>query len=293
MYVARDLFSPSCIKQILETYSLSPNRKFGQNFLVNRQIAGRILEYTDLKRGDSVLEVGPGLGTLTFSIAEKTKAVIAIEIDGGFARYLQKACETLGVRNVYILNEDFLRLDPSRVFQHSEPSTAISNFPYSIALKAILKILEEYQNVRRIVGTVQQEIAERIAAKPGEKNYSSVSVYLRFLARTNILESHIAPGSFFPSPDVESSVISVERRRDEKQIERFVFRTILRAAFANRRKSLVNNLLATNMRLNRAQIERIVGTQLGDIKIRAEKLTVEEFVTIALEIQPLVGGERV
>jgi len=292
MYAARDLFSPSCIKKILGTHSLSLSRKLGQNFLINRQIAGRILEYANLKKEDRVLEVGSGLGTLTFFIAERTEAVVAVELDGGFSRYLHQVCKTLGVKNVYVLNEDFLRLDPRSVCRYTEPSTAVSNFPYSIALKAILKILEEYPSVRRIVGTVQQEIAERITAKPGEKNYSSVSVCLQFLSRMSILESHIAPGNFYPAPEVESSVISIDRRGETQSVELSIFREIVRASFANRRKSLVNNLLTSKMGVKRVEIEPIIRERFGDVKVRAERLSVWEFTVLAKEIQRLLEKKR-
>ncbi|KPJ80353.1 MAG: hypothetical protein AMS17_20595 [Spirochaetes bacterium DG_61] len=263
MDISKDLFSPSYIRKILEKHSLSLTNRFGQNFLVNQNIARRILEYADLNKKDSVLEIGPGLGTLTFFIADLTQTVFAIEIDRGLARYLKDRAEECGLKNIFILGGDFLKIDPVAVYNFSAPEKVISNFPFNIALKAILRILEEYASVRWITGTVQQEIAERIVAKPGQKNYSS--------------------------PEVESSIIKVERVKNELPVEKSVFKRIVKASFRNRRKSLVNNLLALDSRMRKEELEDLIRTHARDVRVRAEKLSVHEFVRLVRELQKLFG----
>lgn len=193
----KNIFSPSFIIHILKKHAFSLKKKYGQNFLINRDIAARILELADLNKDCTVLEIGPGLGTLTFLIAKHAKRIIAVEIDRGFSRYLQDEMDKLGFRNVCIINKDFLRLKKSDLPLLDNPDKVISNFPYCIGIKALLKIVDEFQSVERIIGTVQKELAERITAKPRTKNYSYVSVYLQYLTRVRIIEKNISPKIFF------------------------------------------------------------------------------------------------
>jgi 16S rRNA (adenine1518-N6/adenine1519-N6)-dimethyltransferase len=292
MHSTKDLFSPSSIKAILRSRSLSLTHRFGQNFLLNRELARRILEHADLKRDDAVMEIGPGLGTLTFDIASRVRELVAVEIDGGFVRYLQEECRVRGAQNVHVLNGDFLRLDAKLVEQFATPGTAVSNFPFAIGLKSVMKILEEYQSVVLIVGTVQQEIAERIVSHPGEKNYSWVSVYLQLLARTRVLQAHISPRNFFPPPEVKSAIIRVERGTQELPVEKKLFREFVKAAFSSRRKSLVNNLLVAYTELGRQELEYALRKRKKDARIRAEKLSVGDFVDLALEFLPLLDEKE-
>jgi 16S rRNA (adenine1518-N6/adenine1519-N6)-dimethyltransferase len=291
MDISKDLFSPSHIRKILEKHSLALTNRFGQNFLINQNIARRILEYADLNQKDSVLEIGPGLGTLTFFIADLTQTVLAIEIDRGLARYLKDTAEECGLKNIFILGGDFLKIDPGAVYNFSTPEKVISNFPFNIALKAILRILEEYASVRWITGTVQQEIAERIVAKPGQKNYSYVSVYLQFLTNVTVMDKHISPKNFIPPPEVESSIIKVERVKSELPVGKRVFKRIVKASFRNRRKSLLNNLLALDSRMRKEEVEDLIRTHVRDVRVRAENLSVHEFVRLARELQKFFGTQ--
>jgi 16S rRNA (adenine1518-N6/adenine1519-N6)-dimethyltransferase len=283
-----DLFSPAGIQRVLEERSLSLTRRFGQNFLINRQLAERILGYLQPRCDESVLEVGPGLGTLTYTLAARAGELTAVEIDAGFARFLREECEARGLRNVHVLNGDFLRLDPGRVQRFAVPCKAVSNFPYAVAIKAIIKILEEYGSVNLIVGAVQEEIARRITASPGEKNYSAVSVYVQYLSRTAILHPRIAPGSFFPAPDVSSAIVRIERITEAPPVDRAAFRAFVRACFSSRRKSLVNNLLAAYAGADRRALERIMQNVRRDPLVRAEGLAVKELVELAADLLPLL-----
>ncbi len=275
------IFSPSHIISILKKNNLSCTSKFGQNLLINRDIAERILKYSALKKEDSVLEIGPGLGPLTFMIAKRTKCVIACEVDRGFARLLKKKADDLEYRNISVINKDFLKLQKKDIAGPLFPNKVISNFPYSIGIKAILKIIDEFQIIERITGTVQEELAERITSKPGRKSYSWVSVYLQYKAHIQHIEKHISPQNFFPVPEVYSSIINIEPLNRDSSVEDKFFKTIVKSGFSSRRKNLVNNLSSLNMNIGKEKLAIIIFELFQNKKVRAEELTVKDFVKLS------------
>lgn len=251
--------------------------------------------------GDSVLEIGPGLGQLTFLLAERAKRVIAVEIDGGVVRYLLDTARELGVKNVTVVNGDFLAGD----FRESGATKVVSNFPYNVAVKAILKVLKELKEVSSITGMVQRETAERVTAKPGTKDYAAVSVIVQFLAETRVIEKNIASGNFFPVPEVTSAVITLARRTVEGPVDGELFERLVRAGFERRRKTLIGNLLKAGVLSGEEHgiatggaapggiapgaakaILDFVSHKFNDMKVRAERLSVDDFVQIA----KIVGG---
>lgn len=284
------VFNPSYITQILKTRSLSLNKKFGQNFLVNRAIAERVFTYANLQKNNTLLEIGPGIGTLTFSLAERVKKVIAVEIDGGFSRWLTEKIDELGQKNIRIISGDFLKLMPARIFEHGTPDKVVSNFPYSVCMKAIVRCLEEYPCVGEIVGTVQKEIAQRTCAVPGDKNYSAVSVYIQALAHVHIMEKDISPSNFFPAPEVTSAIIRIKRIRNSVSFNRELFKQVIKASFSNRRKSLVNNLCAMKGFSDKETVRDIVRVYFNDDDIRAERVAVEDFLRLTRAIEEIVSG---
>lgn len=290
----RKLFTPSFISSTLREYGLSLKKRFGQNFLINKNIAERIIDYAGVTGEDVVLEIGPGLGVLTFLLAQRAKQVIAVEIDGGVARYLGDAVRKLGYRNILIVNRDFLGIDAARFVRSpgkqssgSEglgevlgPAKVVSNLPYSIGIKTILKTLSEIPTIESITCMVQRDIAERLAGGPGSKNYSAVSVLTQYRAVIRVFEKSIAPGNFFPAPDVVSAVIQVKPKRDDSGVDRIVFEKIVRAGFANRRKNLVSNLVTAGVIAERDRAFDFVMRRFQNPKIRAEKLSVADFVEL-------------
>jgi 16S rRNA (adenine1518-N6/adenine1519-N6)-dimethyltransferase len=169
------VFSPSFITEILKHRGLSLKKRYGQNFLINRSLAERILKHADLNKNSTVMEIGPGLGTLTFLLSGKVKQVIAVEIDSGFSKYLDEIVEKNGILNIRIINEDFIHFSFKNSRLSEKPDKVISNFPYSTGIKSILKIVDEFNSVECIIGTVQKELADRLVAHPGSKNYAYVS----------------------------------------------------------------------------------------------------------------------
>jgi 16S rRNA (adenine1518-N6/adenine1519-N6)-dimethyltransferase len=285
----KNIFSPSFIIHVLQERTLSLKKKYGQNFLINRDIASRIIKLAGLNKDSTVLEIGPGLGTLTFLIAKQVKRIIAVEIDRGFTRYLQNEIEKLGFRNVCIINKDFLRLKKNDLHLLENPDKVISNFPYCIGIKALVKIVDEYQSVDRIIGTVQKELADRITAKPGTKNYSFVSVYLQYLSRVRVIEKNISPKNFFPSPEVTSSLIELQPVHETVPIEPGIFKKIVKASFSNRRKNIVNNLHTPEIGIDQDVLKQIVSERFKNVKIRAEALSVRDFIELSRDLIKFVS----
>ena len=285
----KNIFSPSFIIHVLQERTLSLKKKYGQNFLINRDIASRIIKLAGINKDSTVLEIGPGLGTLTFLIAKQVKRIIAVEIDRGFTRYLQNEIEKLGFRNVCIINKDFLRLKKNDLHLLENPDKVISNFPYCIGIKALVKIVDEYKSVDRIIGTVQKELADRITAKPGTKNYSFVSVYLQYLSRVRVIEKNISPKNFFPSPEVTSSLIELQPVHETVPIEAGIFKKIVKASFSNRRKNIVNNLHTPEIRIDQDVLKQIVSERFKNVKIRAEALSVRDFIELSGDLIKFVS----
>jgi 16S rRNA (adenine1518-N6/adenine1519-N6)-dimethyltransferase len=240
-------------------------------------------------------------------LAERAKSVVAVEIDRGVARYLLDAVRELGVKNVTIVNADFLDCD----FGKTGANKVVSNFPYNIAVKTILKVLKELRGVSGITGMVQRETAERITAKPGTKDYAAVSVIVQFLAETRVIEKNIASGNFFPVPDVTSAVISLARRPAAGPVQGELFERVVRAGFEGRRKTLIGNLLKAGVLSGgepgvdapggtaagaaegaRNDVGDFIFRRFRDMKVRAERLSVGDFVEIARIVGERLGEVR-
>jgi 16S rRNA (adenine1518-N6/adenine1519-N6)-dimethyltransferase len=281
----RKIFTPTFIISTLREQGLALRKSHGQNLLINRDLAMRILDYGELSRSDSVLEIGPGLGTMTFFLAERVRQVAAVEVDRGFVRCLSSAVEEFGVRNIRLIHRDVLSLRFEDLLDSGLPNKVVSNFPYSVAIKAIITVAEHFPTVESIVGTVQRELAERLTAQPGSEEYSFVSVYLQYLMKTRTLERRIPPSSFFPSPGVESAIVILSRKDEQMGLDRKTFRLVVKAGFSHRRQRLAKNLRALYPAVSAREIEQVVAETLGGSGVRAEEVSVEGFVrlTEALE----------
>jgi 16S rRNA (adenine1518-N6/adenine1519-N6)-dimethyltransferase len=189
------------------------------------------------------------------------------------------------------MHDDFLTLDLETLNSLHGPNKVISNFAYSIAIKSLIKIAESLPSVELIVGTVQRELADRAAALTGSKNYSFVSVYLQYLMHVSVVERHIHPQSFFPRPEVESSVVLLSRRAGPDPRERAFFKLVVKGAFAHRRKRVVKNLASVPRFPPLSTIERIVEEQVEDGSVRAEDLSVDQFRDICAALKGYVNDE--
>jgi 16S rRNA (adenine1518-N6/adenine1519-N6)-dimethyltransferase len=275
-----EIMTPSGIIRVLKEQKLALKKRYGQNFLLNPDIAAAVIDAAGLRSSDTVLEIGPGLGALTFPAARRVECLIACEVDGGFVRLLARQADYLGYSNIRVVNADFLKTDLDELVGSFQPSKVISNFPYNIGIRAVIRVIEELPRVETITGMVQEEIARRLLARPGMKNYTAVSVYVQYMADIKTLRTKISPSNFFPVPDVTSSVIQVRPSCTPRPVPPDLLCKVVKAAFASRRKSLVNNLYALVDKEARKTVADAVLAHFGGERIRAENLSVDDFVTL-------------
>ena len=238
------LGNPHNTIEILQKYQFSFQKRFGQNFLIDTHVLDKIIRAADIGKDDMVLEIGPGIGTMTQYLAKEAGKVIAVEIDRNLIPILE---DTLGgYDNVRIINEDVLKLDiRSLVWEENEgrPIKVVANLPYYITTPIIMGLFEEHVPVVSITVMVQKEVADRMQTGPGSKDYGALSLAVQYYADTYIV-ANVPPNCFMPRPKVGSAVIRLTRYEKppvEVEDERLMF-DIIRASFNQRRKTLANGL---------------------------------------------------
>lgn len=268
--------SPQVTNHILHRFKLRADKKLGQNFLIDESVVRRIVEVAELTPEDTVLEVGPGIGTLTQGLAESGASVVAVELDKRLLPVLDVTLE--GYDNVRIVNGDILQVDIMEQVQ--KPGfKCCANLPYYITTPIIFAILEKRLPMERLVVMVQKEVAERMAAKPGSKDYGALSVAIQYFTEPEIAFI-VPPSSFIPAPSVDSAVIVCKRRSTppvEVCDENLFFR-VVKAAFSLRRKMLSNSL--KNMGIKGEQVTKWLELAGVDGKRRAETLSLEDFAAL-------------
>ena len=268
--------SPQVTNHILHRFKLRADKKLGQNFLIDETVVRRIVEAAELTPEDTVLEVGPGIGTLTQGLAESGANVVAVELDKRLLPVLDVTLE--GYDNVRIVNGDILQVDIMEQVQKPD-FKCCANLPYYITTPIIFAILEKRLPMERLVVMVQKEVAERMAAKPGSKDYGALSVAIQYFTEPEIAFI-VPPSSFIPAPSVDSAVIVCKRRSTppvEVCDENLFFR-VVKAAFSLRRKMLSNSL--KNMGIKGEQVNKWLELAGVDGKRRAETLSLEDFVAL-------------
>ena len=268
--------SPQVTNHILHRFKLRADKKLGQNFLIDESVVRRIVEAAELTPEDTVLEVGPGIGTLTQGLAESGASVVAVELDKRLLPVLDVTLE--GYDNVCIVNGDILQVDIMEQVQKPD-FKCCANLPYYITTPIIFAILEKRLPMERLVVMVQKEVAERMAAKPGSKDYGALSVAIQYFTEPEIAFI-VPPSSFIPAPSVDSAVIVCKRRSTppvEVCDENLFFR-VVKAAFSLRRKMLSNSL--KNMGIKGEQVTKWLELAGVDGKRRAETLSLEDFAAL-------------
>lgn len=268
--------SPQVTNHILHRFKLRADKKLGQNFLIDESVVRRIVEAAELTPEDTVLEVGPGIGTLTQGLAESGANVVAVELDKRLLPVLDVTLE--GYDNVRIVNGDILQVDIMEQVQKPD-FKCCANLPYYITTPIIFAILEKRLPMERLVVMVQKEVAERMAAKPGSKDYGALSVAIQYFTEPEIAFI-VPPSSFIPAPSVDSAVIVCKRRSTppvEVCDENLFFR-VVKAAFSLRRKMLSNSL--KNMGIKGEQVTKWLELAGVDGKRRAETLSLEDFAAL-------------
>lgn len=273
------------IRKLLRKWDLQPEKGLGQNFLVEPTVLGKIVAAADLTENDVVLEIGAGTGALTKLLAQKAGRVIAVELDQRFIPLLKS--ELRNFENVTLIQGDILALHPAALIPNtvhrrevsSERYKVVANLPYYITSAVLRHILEAELKPRCMIITVQREVAERIAAKPGEMSLLAVSV--QFYGEPEIL-FRIKSGSFYPSPEVESAVVRIDLRPQPPlpEEEKEVFFRFARAGFSQRRKQLHNALSLGLKEVSKQEAATKLEEADVDHRRRAQTLTVEEWIRV-------------
>lgn len=269
--------SPEVVHYICKRFDIKMSKKLGQNFLIKRGIVDEIVHAAEITVGEPVLEVGPGIGTLTQGLAQSGADVTAIELD---RRLLEVLDTTLAsYDNVRIIHGDVLKLDVPTIMNH-KPFKVVANLPYYITTPIIMSLLESKLPIERLVVMVQKEVALRMIAKPGTKDYGALSVAVQYYTEPDIVLD-VPPKSFLPAPAVTSSVIRCVLR-DKPPVdvidEKLFFR-VVKAGFAQRRKTFSNTMKTTG--LTRARIEELLAKANIDGQRRGETFTLQEFADVA------------
>ena len=269
--------SPEVVHYICKRFDIKMSKKLGQNFLIKRCIVDEIVHAAELTVGEPVLEVGPGIGTLTQGLAQSGADVTAIELD---RRLLEVLDTTLAsYDNVRIIHGDVLKLDVPTIMNH-KPFKVVANLPYYITTPIIMSLLESKLPIERLVVMVQKEVALRMVAKPGTKDYGALSVAVQYYTEPDIVLD-VPPKSFLPAPAVTSSVIRCVLR-DKPPVdvidEKLFFR-VVKAGFAQRRKIFSNTMKTTG--LTRDRIEELLVKANIDGQRRGETFTLQEFADVA------------
>ena len=269
--------SPEVVHYICKRFDIKMSKKLGQNFLIKRGIVDEIVHAAELTPGEPVLEVGPGIGTLTPGLAQSEADVTAIELD---RRLLEVLDTTLAsYDNVRIIHGDVLKLDVPSIMNH-KPFKVVANLPYYITTPIIMSLLESKLPIERLVVMVQKEVALRMVAKPGTKDYGALSVAVQYYTEPDIVLD-VPPKSFLPAPAVTSSVIRCVLR-DKPPVdvidEKLFFR-VVKAGFAQRRKTFSNTMKTTG--LSKDRIEELLAKANIDGQRRGETFTLQEFADVA------------
>lgn len=269
--------SPEVVHYICKRFDIKMSKKLGQNFLIKRGIVDEIVKAADLQEGEPVLEIGPGIGTLTQGLAQSGANVTAIELD---TRLLEVLDTTLAqYSNVTIVHGDVLKLDVPSIM-NNERFKVVANLPYYITTPIIMSLLESRLPIERLVVMVQKEVALRMVAKPGTKDYGALSVAVQYYTKPDIVLD-VPPKSFLPAPAVTSSVIRCVLR-DKPPVdvvdEKLFFR-VVKAGFAQRRKTFANTMKTTG--LSKDRIEELLAKANIDGQRRGETFTLQEFADVA------------
>ncbi len=284
-----DLVSPEGTRRLLSAFRLRPRKRWGQHFLVSRRALDTILAVAAPDRTDSVLDIGAGLGTLTAALAQRAGWVIAVERDPLLLPALQA---TVGVySNVRVVEADIMVGDLAGLFDHLGPRKVVANLPYYLASPLIVSLLEQPLGVSRLVLTVQREVADRVAASPGGRDYGALSVAVQYRATASVV-GRLPPGAFYPAPAVDSAILLLQvRGRPAVAVDdEAAFFTVVRAGFAHRRKTL-RNALARALIRSTAEVEAACTAAGIDPRRRAETLSLEEFAALAQALPHASKGD--
>jgi len=274
---------PSNTIEILQKYNFNFQKKFGQNFLIDTHVLEKIIDASEITKEDCVLEIGPGIGTMTQYLAESAREVIAVEIDKALIPILGDTLKAYD--NVTIINDDILKVDINKIVEEKNDGRAIkvvANLPYYITTPIIMGLFESHVPLKSITIMVQKEVADRMQVGPGTKDYGALSLAVQYYAKPEIV-ANVPPNCFIPRPNVGSAVIRLTRYEQppvEVKDEKFMF-NLIRASFNQRRKTLVNGLQNGGLGLTKEAIMSALENMNLLTTIRGEALTLEQFAQLS------------
>ena len=281
------LYSPSHVKEVLGRHGFKFSKALGQNFLIDGNIVRKIVSESNITKDDYVLEIGPGMGTLTEELALRAKKVIAVELDRSLLPILD---ETLGkYDNVEIIYGDILDIDIEKLIEEKcqgQSIKVVANLPYYVTTPIIGKLIEDDLNLESITVMVQKEVADRMASGPGSKVYGSLSVFVNFYCDPEILV-RVPKTVFMPQPKIDSSVIKLNLKKELPDIDRDKFFKVVKAGFSKRRKTVLNALSSYGFNIEKDDIKVALESVNISPSERAENLSVEEFIKISKALPPL------
>ena len=278
------LGNPKYTIEVLQKYGFVFQKRFGQNFLIDTRVLDRIIEASEITKDDFVLEIGPGIGTMTQYLADAAREVTAVEIDDALIPILQDTLKEWD--NVSVIHGDILKTDIRKIADEKNqgrPIKVVANLPYYITTPIIMGLFENHVPIKSITVMVQKEVADRMQVGPGTKDYGALSLAVQYYAKPYIV-ANVPPNCFMPRPKVGSAVIRLERYENPPvtvEDEKLMFR-LIRASFNQRRKTLANGLKnSPELDYTKEEIEAAIEALGRGASIRGEALTLEEFAKLA------------
>lgn len=289
-----NLGQPQKTIEIIQKYQFNFQKKFGQNFLIDTHVLDKIISAANISAEDCVLEIGPGIGTMTQYLAENARQVIAVEIDRNLIPILQETLQDY--KNVTLLNEDIMKTDIGKLaadYNDKKPIKVVANLPYYITTPIIMGLFESHVPLESITVMVQKEVADRMQSDPGSKNYGALSLAVQYYAEPYIV-ANVPPNCFMPRPNVGSAVIRLTRHAAPPVAvtdEQLLFR-LIRASFNQRRKTLVNGLNnSPELSFSKDTLTKAIVSIGLSPNVRGEALTLEQFAQLADQLtSPAASG---
>ena len=278
------LGNPQNTIEVLQKYHFNFQKKFGQNFLIDTHVLDKIISAAGITKDDFVLEIGPGIGTMTQYLACAAREVVAVEIDKNLIPILEDTLQ--GFENVSVINEDILKVDIAALAEEKnqgKPIKVVANLPYYITTPIIMGLFEKHVPLESITVMVQKEVADRMQVGPGTKDYGALSLAVQYYAEPYIV-ANVPPNCFMPRPSVGSAVIRLTRHKEmpvQVKDEKLMFQ-LIRASFNQRRKTLANGLKnSPELQFSKEEIETALASLGKGASVRGEALTLEEFAKLA------------
>ena len=259
---------------LLKKYELSPNKKLGQNFLIDENVVRKIILFSQTE-GKEVIEIGAGPGTLTIYLAKTAQKVFAVEIDKKILNVLKEVCQNLS--NVQIVNSDFLELNVKNLTKGNK-IYVVGNLPYYVTSQILFKLFEERECIEKFTIMVQKEVAQRLLAKPGTKEYGNLTVAMNFYCEIEDY-FYVSKNVFYPKPEVDSTVLRARFKIEKPNIDEKKFFKIVHACFSTRRKTILN-ALSNQLDIAKDELKKIIHMAGLDENLRAEDLSLDDYIRL-------------